>query len=205
MSQPREHLLSAAEVRERLAASRAAARSLWRWRPSRAAALAFLSGLLITAALALTALAVYNRNERRLLHLRVRELSLVLQATAPSIQTPLASAAELANATGGSARKFRAFVAPYVGRGRQFASVSLWPLGARRLAPMAVVGSAPLLASLPRRARAFLGHPGRPGVLNVTGILGSARPSVGFEFSQPGHTRGFAVYAEAPLLANRRS
>lgn len=206
MSQAREHLLSAAEVRERLAASRAAASSLWRWHPSRAAALTFVSGLLITAALALTALVVYHRNERRLLHLRVRQLSLVLQATAPSIQTPLASAAELANATGGSPRKFRTFMAPYVrSRGGQFASVSLWPLGSRRLAPMAVVGSAPQLASLPRQARAFLGHSRHSGVLNVIGILRSARPSVGFEFSQPGHTRGFAVYGEAPLPANRRS
>jgi serine phosphatase RsbU (regulator of sigma subunit) len=205
MSQPPEHLHSAAEVRERLAASRTAASSLRRWRPSRAAALAFLSGLLITAALALTALAVYNRNERRLLHLRVRQLSLVVEASAPSIQTPLASAAALADATGGSPQKFRAFVMPFAGPGRQFASVSLWPLGTRRLAPTAVVGSAPRLASLPRQARAFLGHPQRPGVLNVTGMLGSTHPIIGFEFNQPGRTRGFAVYAESLVPANRRS
>ena len=59
-------------------------------------------GLVVTAALALTSLAVYNRNERRLLNLRVRELNLVLAATVPSIETPLASSAELAHATGGS-------------------------------------------------------------------------------------------------------
>jgi serine phosphatase RsbU (regulator of sigma subunit) len=206
MSQPREHLLSAAEVRERLAASRAAASSLWRWRPSRTTALAFISGLLITTAFALTALAVYNRNERRLLHLRVRQLSLVLQATAPSIQTPLASAAELANATSGSPKKFRAFAAPYVGVGMgQFASISLWPLGARRLAPTAVVGSAPQLMSQPRKAGSFLGRPARSGVLNVIGLLASAHPSLGFEFSQPGHARGYAVYGEVPLPASRRS
>src|SRR5271170_1781678 len=92
-------------------------RSLVRWRPSWVAAAALLTGIIVTAALALTSAAVYNRNERRLLNLRVRELSLVLAATAPSIQTPLASAAELANATGGNAQKFRAFMAPYVGPG----------------------------------------------------------------------------------------
>ena len=98
--------------------------SLWRWRPSRVTVAALLTGLIVTGALSLTSAAVYNRNERRLLNLRVRELSLVLASTAPSTQTPLASAAELANATGGDAQKFRAFMAPYVGPGRQFTSVS---------------------------------------------------------------------------------
>src|ERR1700736_6592769 len=127
--------------------------TVWGWRPSRAASFAIVMGLVVTAALALTSLAVYNRNERRVLNLRVRELNLVLAATVPSIQTPLASAAELANATGGSPQKFRVFMTPYVGPGRPFASASLWPLGGARLAPTAVVGSPPLLASLPDKAR----------------------------------------------------
>src|SRR5580698_2261757 len=66
--------------------------SRWLWRPSWVAVAALLTGLIVTGALALTSAAVYKRNERRLLNLRVRELSLVLAATAPSIQTPLASA-----------------------------------------------------------------------------------------------------------------
>src|SRR3984893_1233456 len=116
--------------------------TVWGWRPSRAASFAVVMGLVVTAALALTSLSVYNRNERRLLNLRVRELNLVLAATVPSIETPLASAAELAHATAGSPQKFRAFMAPYVGPGRQFVSVSLWPLTTPHLAPSAVVGAA---------------------------------------------------------------
>jgi serine phosphatase RsbU (regulator of sigma subunit) len=179
--------------------------SLWRWRPSWVAVAALLTGLIVTGALALTSLAVYNRNERRLLNLRVRELSLVLAATAPSTQTPLASAAELANATGGSAQKFQAFMAPYVGPGRQFTSVSLWPLGTAHLAPSTVLGSTPVLASLPKRAEQFFTHSTRPGVLNLTSFLSSPRPALGFDFSAAGHAHGFAVYAEKPLPANRRS
>ena len=162
-------------------------------------------GLVLTAALALTSLAVYNRNERRLLNLRVRELTLVLAATVPSVETPLASAAELAHATSGSPQKFRAFVAPYVGQGRQFASVSLWPLATARLAPTAVVGAAPVLASTPDKARQFLAHAEPSGTLKLTGILGSARPALGFEFSSAGRKPRFAVYAENPLPTNRRS
>ena len=179
--------------------------SLWRWRPSRVAVAALLTGLIVTGALSLTSAAVYNRNERRLLNLRVRELSLVLAATAPSTQTPLASAAELANATGGDAQKFRAFMAPYVGPGRQFTSVSLWPLGTAHLAPSTVLGATPALASMPERAELFFTHSTRPGVLNLTGFLESPRPALGFDFSAPGRAHGFAVYAEKPLPANRRS
>ena len=67
------------EVTESLGAPAAAApagtavHTAWRWRPSRAAYVAVVMGLIVTAALALTSLAVYNRNERRLLNLRVRE------------------------------------------------------------------------------------------------------------------------------------
>ena len=174
------------------------------WPPSRAAVAALLVGLLITAALALTSLAVYNKNEDRLLHLRVRELNLVLAATAPSVQTPLASAAELASATGGNTQKFRAFIAPYVGVGKQFVSVSLWPLGSARPSPVAVVGAAPLLASAPDGAARFRALTGRPRVLNLT-LLNSAQPHLAFAFGVPGSARGFAAYAENPLPANRRS
>lgn len=176
-----------------------------RWRPSWVAVAVLLTGLIVTAALALTSAAVYRHNERRLLSLRVRELSLVLASTAPSTQTPLASAAELANATNGNAQKFRAFLAPYVGPTRQFSSVSLWPLGTSKLAPSTVLGSAPVLASMPEKAKQFFTQSTRPGVLNLTSFLRSPRPALGFDFSVPGRAHGFAVYAEKPLPANRRS
>jgi serine phosphatase RsbU (regulator of sigma subunit) len=129
----------------------------------------------------------------------------VLTAVVPSFQSTLASAAELADATGGNARRFRAFMAPYVGPGRQFASASLWPLGAGRLAPTAVTGTAPVLASLPAQARALFANAERSQLLNITGVLGSAQPSLGIEFSTPGIKHGFAVYVENPLPKNRRS
>jgi serine phosphatase RsbU (regulator of sigma subunit) len=176
-----------------------------RWRPSRAAAGAFAAGLLVTAALALTALALYERNERRLLNLRVRQLGLVLSSTAPSRQTPLASAAALADATHGDARRFRALVAPYVGLGRTFASISLWPLGGTAPRPAAVVGAKPGLASTPQAARRFFAGIARPGVLHVAAFLQAARPAVGFGLAAPGAKPGWAVYAENPLPADRRS
>ncbi len=176
-----------------------------RWRLSRAAAIALLLGLVVTAALAVTSLVLYNRNEDRLLTLRVRELGLVLTAAVPSIQTPLASAAELADATNGNAQKFRAFMAPYVGSGRQFASASLWPLGPAHPAPTVVVGPAPALASQPEEARQFFARAIRTQLLNVTAVSAAAGPGLGYEFSTPGAKHGYAAYAETLLPKDRRS
>ena len=69
-------------------------------------------GLAVTATAGRDMPELYRHNESRLLGLRARELGLVLTATVPTIQTPLASAAELADATNGNARRFRAFIAP---------------------------------------------------------------------------------------------
>jgi serine phosphatase RsbU (regulator of sigma subunit) len=169
------------------------------------AGIAFVLGLVVTGVLALTSLALYDQNESHLLRLRAREVGSVLTAVVPSLQTPLASAAELANASRGDAQRFRALMTPYVGPGRQFASVSLWPLGVAKAVPSVVVGATPILASLPEQARTFFAHAEKSPLLNVTGILGSASPSLGYEFSTPGVKHGFAVYAESPLPKDRRS
>jgi serine phosphatase RsbU (regulator of sigma subunit) len=185
--------------------SRAAADSTRRRRLSRAAGVALITGLAVTAALVLTSFGLYDRNENRLLSLRARELGLVLTAAVPSIQTPLASAAELADATHGDPQRFRAFMSAYVGSGRQFISASLWPLGTPKLAPTVVAGKAPALLSLPAQAGELFAHAKHTQLLNVTGILGTASASLGYEFSTPGVERGFAVYAESLLPKDRRS
>ncbi len=175
------------------------------WRPSRAAVLALVIGLLVTVALALTSLKVYEDNEQHLLTLRARELDLVLAAAAPSIQTPLASAAALADATGGSPQKFRAFIASYVGHGRQFTSASLWSLASERPVAGTLVGPAPALASSPVEARTLFADTWKSGVLNTFGLLGSPHPGLAFEFSSAASGRRFAVYAENELPVDRRS
>ena len=71
-----------------------------------------VSVLVVTLALAWTSRSLYEHNETRLLDSRVRELGLVLAGAVPSIQTPMASAAALADATNGDPQKFRAFMAP---------------------------------------------------------------------------------------------
>jgi serine phosphatase RsbU (regulator of sigma subunit) len=167
--------------------------------------IALIAGLLVTAALAIASLALYESNEDRLIKLRARELSLVLAETVPTVQTPLASAAALADATHGSASGFRAFIAPYVGPGRQFVSASLWRVGSPRAVQLARIGAPSLLASRPQALESFLSRAERPGVLELTGILEPAHPEIGFEFRASRGAPVYVVYAENSLPANRRS
>jgi len=176
-----------------------------RRRPSGAVAIALLLGLVITAALSVTTSVLYDHNEHRLLRLRARELSLVLTAVVPSIQTPLASAAELANATNGNPQKFRTFIAPYIGPGRQFSSASLWGPDLHRPSPTVTAGSAPAIVSHPKLAQRFFKRARRASKLSIVGLLSSSPPRLGYEFSTPGTPGGFAAYAESPLPADRRS
>lgn len=177
----------------------------WRGRGSRLTAGVLLAGLLVTAALTVSAQLLYDHNENRLLGLRVRELALVLAASITSIQTPLASAATLADATNGNAAKFRVLLSGEVGPGRRFVSASLWPIGTGRAAPSVVLGVAPDLAAQHARAAAVFAKPNPRPQLRVLGILGAAHPRIGYAFSVPGARHGFAVYAESLLPADRRS
>jgi serine phosphatase RsbU (regulator of sigma subunit) len=179
--------------------------SVSRWRLSRPALLTLIAGLLVTAGLAVTARAIYNHNETRLLRLRARELGLVLRTVVPTLQTPLASAAELADATGGSVPKFRAFMAPLVGPSGQFTSASLWTANGPLTKPVVVVGSPPSLAANPEQTRRFMTHAMQSRQLSITSLLSSPSPRLGYAFYTPGPGGGYIAYAESPLPANRRS
>jgi len=205
-AEPGEGAAETGQERSRSAGAVSARRGPLAGRLSRATATVLALGLLLTAALAFACQEVYEANEGRLLGLRAREVGFVLTAAVPSLQTPLASAAELADSTGGNAQKFRTFIAPYVGVHGEYTSVSLWPLGTRRLAPTVTVGPSPALASLPARAQAFFAQAAHePKLMSVIGLLNTRRPGLGFEFNAPIAGTGFAVYAETPLPANRRS
>ncbi len=161
-------------------------------------------GLVVTGTLALVSQAQYTSNEKRLLKLRVRDAGALIAESLPSIQTPLASAAELADATGGNVQKFKHFMAAYVAS-KQFVSVSLWRLGTPQSGPLAVEGLAPKLAHSTPAAAAFFTRAARTPELNVTGMLEPPDLRLGYAFTTPGVGRGYAAYGESRLPANRRS
>lgn len=165
-------------------------------------ALTLLIGLLVTLALTLVSLSQYNSNEERLLRLRVRDAGAVLTTALPALQTTLASAAELADATGGSRAKFDHLVAPSLaGPTPQFRSVSLWRLGALDRGPLTIAGSSPRLVASTATASSFLSRAAAEHRLGVIGLLTPPNPSLGYAYA----TGRFVVYAENTLPPTRRA
>ena len=164
-------------------------------------------GLLVTGVLTWASRASYLNNEKRLLRLRVREAGSVLSEALPTLQTPLASAAELADATRGDATKFRQFMVTYVGAppAHPFVSASLWRSGAIGRGPLTSVGVPPLLGTASPKAAAFFARAVRMRKLSVIGMLSGARPRLGYAFTTPGASGGYLAYAEAALAPSRRS
>ncbi|MGP0034677.1 MAG: PP2C family protein-serine/threonine phosphatase [Solirubrobacteraceae bacterium] len=163
-------------------------------------------GLLITGVLVALAASTYSSNEKRLLNLRVRDAGALFAEALPGIQTPLASAAALADATGGDVQRFRSFIDPYVGpKGRSFATVSLWRLGPGGAQLLTTVGAPQVLAVTPARAAEFFNHAAASAQLSVIGLLQGPRPRLGYAFTSPGLTGHFVAYGESALPASRRS
>jgi serine phosphatase RsbU (regulator of sigma subunit) len=165
-----------------------------------------LVGLLITAGLSFGARAVHDTNEDRLLLQRVRETAAVVTASVPSIQTPLSSAAVLAEATNGAPDSFRGLLNPLVEKKQPFVSASLWPITSARPAPLVTVGVAPELAGLPPDAiQAELGRAARAKTLSIVDLLSAADRRLGYAYAAPSPGARYVVYAEAALPRDRRS
>jgi serine phosphatase RsbU (regulator of sigma subunit) len=165
-------------------------------------ALTFVIGVMVTLAFTLVSLAQYHSNEQRLLRLRVRDAGAALTAALPTLQTNLASAAELADGTNGSMAKFHRFVAPMLaGRTPEFRSVSLWRLDDLSGGPVTVAGVPPRLGATPSRAAGFLLQTKQNGTLGVIGLLNPTAPRLGFAYA----AGRYAVYAENALSPARRS
>jgi serine phosphatase RsbU (regulator of sigma subunit) len=162
-------------------------------------------GFVITGVLVALAASTYTSNENRLLKLRVSDAGALIAEALPSVQTPLASGAALADATDGGVQKFKSFIAPYVGPvGRSFDTVSLWRLGPSGPQLLAMVGTAPVLVASPQRMAAFFARAATNAQLSIT-LLQGPRPRLGYAFTSPGLTGRYVAYGESALPANRRS
>ena len=175
--------------------------------PHLAATAVVLVGFVVTAALAVGTESLHNSNETRLLRQRVREAGAVVTAAVPSLQTPLASAAVLAEATNANQASLRRLLTPLAAKGGPFASLSVWPaqpaLGA---GPVVVVGGQPELASEPSQSvqRLFEAATQRGG-MTINDLLAEPDRRVGYAYSIGGRNARFVVYAESELPKDRRA
>jgi serine phosphatase RsbU (regulator of sigma subunit) len=163
-----------------------------------------LIGLAVTCALALISSAQYHHNEKRLLQLRTSDAGSLLGASIPETQTILASAASVADVTNGNLQKFKLFVAPYAGTGKQFASVSLWRLNDPAQGPLTVVGAAPALGTLMNQAVPFITSAAHSSKVAVIGLPKPSLDRLGYAFATPGTGR-YVAYGETVLPADRRT
>lgn len=159
--------------------------------------------LALTAGLSVIAHEVDQHSEHRLLTLQVKQTATVLQAVLPSVETPLASAAQIAETGNGSVAAFRTYTAPYIGPSpKPFVGMSLWRLdGASAPELVATAGQSALLAGEHARlTRTLLAATKQPAV-QLTGPLGLARPRprLGYTYA----VRSYVVYAESLLPARR--
>jgi hypothetical protein len=140
-------------------------------------------GLLVSAALAWAGAEAHDRNESRLLGQRTREVGAVLQTATALVQTPLASLAELAEATDGDPAAFAQLANRFVGGpSAPFVSLSLWPIGAGQ--PTAVVGATPNLATRPPAdVAAFLARTTGNDLMNVLGPVDGPDARIGYAFT----------------------
>ena len=120
-----------------------------RWSSALVAGLVAVLGIVVTAVLATATWAAHASNEDRLLHQRTREVGAVLTTAIPGVQTPIVSAALLAEGTNGDPVVFRQLAAPLIAKSRPFASVSLWSATDSAQGPLVVVGKQPRLATEP--------------------------------------------------------
>jgi serine phosphatase RsbU (regulator of sigma subunit) len=170
------------------------------------AVLVLIVGLVLTGVLVIGAARIHGSNEKRLLRQRVREAGTVIGSAVPTVQTPLSSAAVLAEATNGSATDFRNYWSPIIATGRPFTSVSLWPAQSAQPRPIAVVGTQPELASLPAGAikQYFAGAVGKP-TFAVENLFNAPDRRLGYALTAPTPTARYVVYGESALPKSRQA
>jgi hypothetical protein len=159
-------------------------------------------GIVVTAGLAMISERLASSNEQHLLNLRSKEVGSVLTAALPDIQTPLGAVVALADTTGAGPAKLTQFTTPYVGAGRQFASISIWRIGHLDQGPVAVIGAQPELGSARGGALPIMRAAARRPGLTVRGLLHAPQPRIAYAYA--GSQRGpFVVEAEQALPASR--
>jgi serine phosphatase RsbU (regulator of sigma subunit) len=161
-------------------------------------------GLVVTLLASWTAWTLNRHNEHRLLEVQTRQAGAVLGSTILDISGPLATALQIATATGGDGTQFDRFMSGYTGSGRLFVSASLWEVSGSTLRPLTSLGSAPELLPLSSTARGFMALSLRSKTFVVTDIRHGGLQRIGYAIGNPADPT-FAVYAERAIPANRRA
>lgn len=144
--------------------------------------------LALTTALTLITSSIHDSNEQRLLKVELEQAGSVVSAALPSLEIPLTSAWELAEATDGSREIFMQYMRPLVASGAEFTYAALWHVGPSGAKALVSVGSSPASTGSPSSIAAFATRSRGAASLAVMGMLRSSRPGI--------------VYAAAPVATS---
>jgi serine phosphatase RsbU (regulator of sigma subunit) len=161
-------------------------------------------GLAITGVLSWVTYSINVHNEGRLLRLQARQAATTLAGAVPSIQTPLASAVEIAGASSGDPAKFDTFMQSFVGSKRPFISASLWRESGGSIVDVATIGSPSDLSQRREQVQSFFTRQLPNGSLAVLGQVDQGQ-RIGFGFGSLNGTDHYMAYAQAPLPPGHRA
>jgi serine phosphatase RsbU (regulator of sigma subunit) len=163
--------------------------------PRRLSVLVAAVVLALSLVLAYLASAVNANNNQRLLQQQVEQTGALLSTQLAVLQTQMADAGQVADATHGAPGPFTRFAGATVNA--PGLSLSLWRVTDAGVQRLAVHGPTPLLP--PGGADEFF-HGVKPtGALTVAGILNGPSPRLAYALMPAGEKAGLVVYAEAPI------
>lgn len=172
-------------------------------RVSWVSASAALVTAVLTAALSVLCYQLNRHNEHRLLELQVKQTATVLQTILPGVETPLASAAEIAMSHPGSASSFDSYMKGYVGASpKPFVGAALYRQQGGQPLQIGAAGQPLALSNVSGGQGPADDLTGLPkGEVVIVGPLAvqTARPRVGYAYT----ASGYIVYAEVQLPPNR--
>ena len=155
-------------------------------------------GALVVGAAAVAAESAHRDTEQRLLDQRTAEAGAILSVAITGLETPLSSAAELAEVTNGDPAAFRAVLGRLTGDGKQFVSTSLYPVGGTE--PVVSIGAPTVLQQAgATRVQAMLAQATVAPRLAVVDLLDLPARHMGYAFTSFQAPAHYVVYAETAL------
>jgi serine phosphatase RsbU (regulator of sigma subunit) len=159
-----------------------------------------VAGVVIVGAAVVVTELVHRDTEQRLLDQRTGEAGAVLATAISGIQTPLQSAAELAETTNGDPDAFQAVIGRLVGlaTGQRFVSASLYDSNSTE--PVAVLGDPPVITSGgTARVQSMLDRARAAPALSVSNLLDLPGRHIGYAIKAPRTPARYVVYVESAL------
>jgi len=161
-----------------------------------------VAGLAIVAAATVVTEALHRDTEQRLLDQRTAEAGALLGTSVGSLQTPLASAAVLAEETNGDPRSFRAVMASLTGTGKRFVSAALYSTTSTE--PLDVLGDPSVLSTTGApKVQGMLDAAAAAPALSIVDLLDLPGTHLGYAITAPEKPGRYVVYAETALPQRR--